>query len=327
MKKAKKISLIVIVSVVAVIFLVMFLTATLYSCTRSVDTLPTDFDLERPDAAKIDFGNFDELDAQGRIAKAIEIYNKANELDQMTPYRMFYSKCESLSRNDYVTMNIDLFIHEFKNPSSYYKTAYRLIASDSNKPPPGADGIFEMQSAERIYHDSALTNFARYEKSLSPSIGKNGPTANWQNPKKKEIPIPYYNKNQPIKYTKSNHTITPETVINATLEQNEDGTITVAIVLDTENPITTVNSRPAIQEGSNADNAHFTEAMIKFTIWDNGYYKESEISEKWAAEIKVIVMNVKLENEFVYTEKYTYDKNICDIDKLTEAKELIYKKD
>ncbi|MGI6702249.1 MAG: hypothetical protein ACOX3U_07335 [Christensenellales bacterium] len=326
MKKSIKISLIV---------LVLTLTMIMSGCKESTPlaTSENPFGLIgmdiRPDIeGKIDI----DIDSDDQIALAVQLYEIACDNDKEVDCRAYYSYCPT--NNVAIGMNnkILLNILEVKSGDEYFRIDYRLRDDIPlfNYMPGSEDTInkfIKLVTTERRYANTDMDH-TLYEQVLNASTTEEGiPYANWSNesdiikftdPSESPSKPRVFSKNQEGVFRKTEHVIDQDTVKSATVTYDEeDGIYSVRIELDCtldENDYNkaTEFTRPYILEGANSKDAHYTDIIIEFDLWDNGYFKEYYSTEKWFGHT---VLNLEVSSEFLYKDVFSYDERDCVISK------------
>ncbi len=260
------------------------------------------------------------------IALAYQLYTIACLNDKNLPYRAFYSICPTSNLAMGMDNKILLNILEIKNGEEYYRIDYRIkdsvpLFTALPTLEVTINYFLQIVTTERRYASLELGH-GLYQLTLNANTDENGaPYANWSKIHEditEDIHI--FNAAQEGVYEKSAHTIALDTIKAATVAYNEaKGIYTVDITLDVEtiDPVlgvnkATQNTRPIIQEGADAPDAHYTEITMSYEIWDNGYFKEFKAHEKWEA---TTMGRLAIKSEFNYHDIYSYLDTDCVISK------------
>ena len=256
----------------------------------------------------------------------------------MTNHRAFYSVCPTSN----VAMNMDnkvlLNILEIKNDKEFYRIDYRLkdeIPLFSYFPEKQINNFIKLVTTERRYMHIDMDH-TRYQQILNANTDENGiPFAIWTDTSRLEEKTDpesggskpkTFSRHQPGDYSKSDHIIEIGTVSTATVTYDaEAGVYKVVMELDVEidengNNRATENTRPLILEGANSKDAHYTQILVEFELWDNGYYKEFKSTEFWEG---TTVFNLSVDSKFFYHDIYSYDVRDCNISKFYANDEFI----
>ena len=115
-------------------------------------------------------------------------------------------------------------------------------------------------------------------------------------------------------YTRLPFVVDLDTVLSATVAPSvgedglPDGGLKVTMVLDTDNYDATEFALEGIKEGTKDPNSRFTSIEFDFTVWDTGYYKYFNETERWEATISVPMFgNLGMSSLFKYQDIYRYD--------------------
>jgi len=241
------------------------------------------------------------------IALAATLYNLGAMNCKNAKYLAVYNNCHSVFSLNKLNNYIDVIVFMIKDQNSYLREEYHL---KNNIPlfevfpslEVAINNMVEMVTSERQYHTKGMEH-SIYQRVLNNHYAENGaPIADWSNPSLEEFrDIPIYNKNQEGIFELTQHNITNDTIVNASVEYLEnDQCYKVAFELDTQNPLTTQKSIKPIREGSGDKKANFTNIEIEFLLWDNGYFKNLKINEKWSARV-LLPVKCSFANDFSFS--------------------------
>ncbi len=262
------------------------------------------------------------------ITLAYELYTLACLNDKNAEYRAWYSICPTSNVAVGMDNKILLNILEIKNKNEYYRIDYRIKDDVPlfNKMPALEvliNRFLQIVTTERRYASLELGK-GYYQLTLNADTDQEGaPYANWDKILEDITEEPrIFNSAQEADYSKSDHIIALDTISKASVTYNEEkGVYSVSLVLDVESidpelgvNKATLKTRPIIQEGANAEDAHYTTLEISFEVWDNGFFKEYNSYELWEATVNII-RDLPITSEFQYHEVYSYNPDDCDISK------------
>lgn len=276
----------------------------------------------RPDGEKLT--NIDM--SKDEIELAYQLYTIACQNDKNAEYRACYSICPTSNLAVNMDNKILLNILEIKNKEEFYRIDYRIkddVPLFNAMPALEVliNRFLQIVTTERRYA-SLSQGYSQYQLTLNATTNDDGaPYANWSKILEdltEELPI--FHPSQEEEYEKSAHIIALDTIQSASVTYDEaKGIYSVTVSLDvfSIDPVLGVNkatlkTRPIIQEGADAEDAHYTELEISFDLWDNGYFKDFHSKEHWRA---TTVANLAVVCTFVYHDRYSYKEADCDISK------------
>ena len=106
------------------------------------------------------------------------------------------------------------------------------------------------------------------------------------------------------------------TIKSATIEYNQEGGYyTVHMVIDSTKEYTHIDTAWALQDdnGAKDKNAKFTGLEIEFELWDNGYFKNWQMWEKWSAPKAYGILPMSADQH--YTAIFSYNEYSADFTK------------
>ena len=99
------------------------------------------------------------------------------------------------------------------------------------------------------------------------------------------------------------------TIKSATISYNADGGYyTIHMVIDSDKEYTHIDTEWALKDNNGAkdSNAKFTGLEIEFELWDNGYFKQWKMWEKWEAPRAYGMLEMKADQYYVAVFSYNY---------------------
>ena len=255
--------------------------------------------------------------------KAQFLYELCSENSKNTEFFTAYNNGLLLmnmgSSNNYI--DIDSVI--MKTQTEYFSIIYHIKNSV-----PILDSILggiiektaDVVTTERMYAKSTDKKMA-YQKVKNNSRDENGvPHADWKplleltdSISYKALPV--FNSSQSGPYEITKHKISTETILTAEVSYNNtEGYYTVKATLDPTNPKTVVDSIADIRVGTGDKNAHYTLITTEFTVWDNGYLRSFNLTEKWEANV-VISLAFELKTNWMCS----YNSQDCNLNSYPDA--------
>ena len=257
---------------------------------------------------------------------AVNIYEIANENDQLVEGRLYYSTCTSSNVSAGMDNKIDLIIFSLKDGEEYFRIDYRVknnvplfnIVGKSMER--NLNESLNLVLAERIYYNNAVGGDCIKQTVKNADRDENiMPYADWSNPQEDVVDVPAYLESQMDDdnyYKRCAHDISEETIKSVTITHNDElGYYTVSLNVDTDKACTVTNED--IRAGSGDSNAKYVELLVEYEVWDSGYYKSYHEYSRWTGKAIGVFA---IESSFDYHDVYSYNVADYDIDTFADAK-------
>ena len=236
--------------------------------------------------------------------QAAYLYRTASTNLKNAPYLVGYNQ-GALTLSMFGQYNyIDLDAVIMKNQDTYFKVDYHVI-NDA----PLASLSRDTTSCERWYYQSGMESMAAQKVYSSDRDEAGVPFADWSEPENYTKEVPVFTTGQYGIFTVVNHTITADTIKNATVTHNDKGGYwEVTCSLDLSNPASTAYSLADIRTGTGDKKAKYTGVSFIYTVWDSGYMRTFSTREDWNAKV---IVSLAFHMDINYY--YSYLEEDCDM--------------
>ena len=253
-------------------------------------------------------------------------YNTCSFNSKNTPFMTAYNSGLLYSQIGNTDNYIDIDAVILKTQEEYFNITYRLKNSV-----PILDSMIgpviikttDIVTTERWYAHKGDSTVA-YQKVKNNGYNANGiPYADWASfinvPAQTNYkPIITFNSEQNGIYKLIAHNVNKNTITKASVtHNNKEGYYTVSLTLDPTLEETVKDSIDDIRTGTGDKKAHYTLLTIEFTMWDSGYFRTFDMTEKWSANV-LMSLNFDLKSAW----EFSYNPSDCNFEEYKDALDM-----